>query len=221
MDAESALAVRSKRGRTTFIDVRGTGAYKAAHIPGAISVPAALCPHKRLPPLGRVIVYGDGLDVATVTAAIDALNAKPGIEAEMLDGGFSRWEALGYPTTRSGGIARENLPHIIYQKLVRIAGDNQELVLVDLRERESGRGNDALTDLGELFPGKPVVADALAATQGKRAAHSEIYVLIDSSDGRAEAHARTLRAAGIRRVVILTGGEEILKRRGQSEIHTR
>ena len=42
----------------TVIDVRSTDRFATGHIPGAINVPAALATEKRLPPLGRVVVWG-------------------------------------------------------------------------------------------------------------------------------------------------------------------
>ena len=48
--------------------------------------------------------------------------------------------------------------------------------------------------------------------------HSNVYVLIDRGDGSADITARQLKAAGIKRLVILAGGEETLVRKGQSEI---
>ncbi len=44
-----------------------------------------------------------------------------------------------------------------------------------------------------------------------------INLLIDDLDNRSREYARKLKAAGIHRFVVLTGGEEALKRRGQSE----
>jgi hypothetical protein len=41
--------------------------------------------------------------------------------------------------------------------------------------------------------------------------HSELYVLIDSADGTAEKAALQLKAAGIKRFAVLTGGEESIR----------
>ena len=43
-----------------------------------------------------------------------------------------------------------------------------------------------------------------------------LLVLIDNGDGVAQTMARTLKANGLKRYVILTGGELILSRQGQA-----
>src|ERR1043165_4175193 len=70
--------------KLTIIDVRNTDVFQRAPIPGAINVPASLCPDKKLPPLGRVVAYDDGLGNNIAPAAVTALNDKPGIQAEIL-----------------------------------------------------------------------------------------------------------------------------------------
>ena len=49
----------------------------------------------------------------------------------------------------------------------------------------------------------------------------QVFVLVDSGDGKAEKVARRLHGAGIRQVVILIGGEKILQREGQSGSETQ
>src|SRR2546423_10575080 len=66
----------------TVIDVRALELFTQGHINGAINIPASLCAQKTLPRLGRVIVYGDGFNDAE-KKALEALNAKPGIHAEL------------------------------------------------------------------------------------------------------------------------------------------
>ncbi len=181
LDAESAQELKTKRASVTFIDVRDSTSFREAHIPGAINVPAAVCPTKGLPPLGRVVVYGDGLDIAEAMQAAADLDAKTGIEAELLEGGFSRWEALGFATTREPGLKKEEAPMITYEKLHQIAAANPDLVLVDLRRPQRG---SELTDLRQEFPQIPAVKSALADADATRSAHSKIYVLIDDLDNR-------------------------------------
>ena len=88
----------------------------------------------------------------------------------------------------------------------------------------------SLTDLASAFPGMRVRRSPFGQGSGRTAmgetpgdevggqAHSEVFVLIDNGDGRAEAMARRLRAAGIKRFVILAGGEEALSREGRPGI---
>jgi 3-mercaptopyruvate sulfurtransferase SseA len=58
--------------------------------------------------------------------------------------------------------------------------------------------------------------DALIREKGTRP--GRLFVLIDDGDGTAEEAAHRLKAAGIRRVVILAGGEEALRTEGRSEL---
>jgi rhodanese-related sulfurtransferase len=247
ISAEELEGLIDRHEKITLIDVRGNAGYTQGHIPGAINIPARLCPIKRLPPVGRVIVYGGGLDESSVLEAVDALNEKPGIAAEMLDGGILRWEALNYPSTRKKGLERENPRYISYQKLHAIVRSNPDLVLFDLRKIKKkrplqsqsrrivsegvGEGR-SLTDFSLEFPGVRVITASAETVPGDRrmglaragglrgqdSGHSELYVLIDIGDGVAEEMARSLKAAGIKRFVILAGGEESIVRKGQSEL---
>jgi rhodanese-related sulfurtransferase len=83
--------------KVTIIDVRSTGMYRQGHIQGAINIPASVIAKKRLPPIGKVVVCGDGVREDLSRQAVEALNRKRGIEAEMLQGGFAAWEALNHP----------------------------------------------------------------------------------------------------------------------------
>jgi len=212
--------------KITFVDVRPTSLFQQGHIPGAINVPAGLVLLKELPPLGHVVVYDDGLGVKAAETAAAALNKKPGITADVLDGGFAAWETAKAPTTKAAGMKPEVLPVITYAQLKDLP--TSDLVLVDLRKRpdptahaENARA-PALTDLAAAFPKTPVVRSPFEATTG--AAHQAksatattppLLVLIDSGDGAADAMARTLKANGVARFAILAGGEEILARKGE------
>jgi len=217
--------------RLTIIDVRSTDRFSVGHIPGAINVPAAVCVEKKLPPLGRAVIYDEGLGKDQTAAAAAALNLKPGIAAEVLDGGFAAWEMTpGVLTTRGRGADREALPLITYQDL-KLAQSNN-VVLVDLRNEGvtnepgiatkslAGASAGALTDLHAEFPAAKLspspfrLPPALKSLSGA-APVPPLLVLIDQGDGTAEQTARLLRANGVTRVVILAGGEEILARQGQ------
>jgi len=244
ISTEELKGLMGSNEEITLIDIRANAAYKKAHIPEAINIPARLCAIKQLPPVGRVIVYGDGLDESTTLDALNALNGKSGIQAEMLEGGFSRWEALNYPSTRKKGFEEDNPCYISYQKLEAIVRSNPDLVLLDLRKRKKKQvlqgephGNlqggaaqgRAFTDLSREFSGVRVISQSLDTGRGDKrmglaragglkvqdSNHLELYVLIDNGDGTAEEMARHLKAAGIKRFVILAGGEESLVRKGQ------
>lgn len=217
----------------TIIDIRTGSLYQMGHVPNAINVPEHVLARKNLPALGHVVVYGRGLGTEDIDLAVQLLNDKPGIQAEALDGGYAAWKTNRGTTTQQAGLQREQLNYITYQDLSGIQAD--DVVLVDLRkppEAQSGgltrQGEAAapapLTSLAEKFPGRTVVQSpfevSAVASRGsgglsrQSAQPVPVMVLIDSGDGEAEKTARILRANGISRVVILAGGEEILKRDG-------
>jgi rhodanese-related sulfurtransferase len=197
----------------TVIDLRDTMEFAEAHIPGAINVPASLCAEKHLPPLGKVVVYDDGLGrrgTAALNRAAQALAGKPGITVEVLQGGFAAWESAEGLTTRGRGLKPESFNYVTYAELQAVSGS--DVVLVDLRKLTKPvlKLSSALTDLNREFPGKRVV-DAAPNPSGA----SPLTVLIDSGDGSAETAARTLKARGVRRYAILVGGELTIARQGR------
>lgn len=129
-----------------LVDVRPAFAYGEGHIPGAINIPLSLLPHKPLPLALRVVVYGDGLGVVDDAKALAVVRAKPGIAAEVLEGGYAGWVAETRLSTAAPGVTAEKVPGITYQQL--LAARKDDMVLVDLRE--------------------PVSAPAAAATTGRR-----------------------------------------------------
>lgn len=214
--------------RTVIVDVRLHSLFQDGHIPGAINIPAKLAPEKQLPPLGLVVVYDDGLRENTAAAAAAALGQKPGITAEILDGGYAAWEAARLATTASAGVKTEAVPMITYAELQK--EQDAGVVLVDLRQSPPSGTNapsaklssevapaPALTDLRAEFPKATIVHSpfAVAAPKVAGGATPPLLVLIDNGDGRARAMARTLKANGIRRFVVLAGGEKVLAVHGQ------
>lgn len=214
--------------KIVFVDVRSTDFFQKGHVPGAINVPLSLLAEKRLPKLGRVVLYDDGLGGDQADRALPLLNAKPGIQAEILEGGFAAWTESAGATTAAFGISKEEIPMITYQKLKAVSPD--DVVLVDLRTpapapasglvAKSGTSTPALTDLRSEFPGMPVTKSpfSLATTRKSGtpgAGGSPLLVLVDNGDGKAEETARALRANGATRFVILAGGERSLVRQGQ------
>jgi len=212
----------------TVIDLRAPFLFARGHIVGAINVPASVCPHKNLPPLGKVVVYDGGLGKEDSEAAAVVLSAKPGISVEVLEGGFAAWETARAQTTQAKGIRRETQNQISYAELKALKAS--DVVLVDLRSEPSApkavakttpSGSQPLTDLAVEFPGKSISHspfDLPAAQMKTKAATSTppLLVLIDNGDGVAQTMARTLEANGLKRYVILTGGELILSRQGQA-----
>ncbi|MBN2685187.1 MAG: hypothetical protein JXR40_07895 [Pontiellaceae bacterium] len=232
MDADEAV---------TVIDIRSENFYSVGHIPNAINVPERVLEFKNLPPLGRVVVYDAGVGTEKIDKAVMLLNEKEGIAAEALDGGYAVWESASGTTTQPPGFQPEKLNYVTYQSLEEI--DEPDLVLVDLRKADevpTGRltrqgeeimESEPLTPLDEKFPGRAVVKspfDIPAVAQSSTGDTSgglqrmaeepqipPVMVLIDSGDGSAEKTARILKANGVNRVIILAGGEEILKRDGK------
>jgi rhodanese-related sulfurtransferase len=215
--------------KVTVIDVRSPSLFARGHVPGAINIPASLCPQKKLPPLGKVVICGEGLGRDATDNAAAALAAKPGITVEILVGGFAAWENEHSPTTRTRGLEPEALNYITYAQLKAAKVD--DLVLIDLRknplqQRESVTGSAApasqpLTDLNQEFPGARLAKSAFDLAQSRQnqaggSASPPLFVLIDSGDGTAQAMARTLKANGMNRYAILAGGELILARHGQA-----
>jgi len=213
--------------KVVLIDVRIPTSFAQGHLPGAINIPASLCSQKRLPPLGRVVVYDDGLGrqgSGSLQAAAGALAQKPGITVDILEGGFAAWEAAHGLTTRGRGIHHETLNYITYAQLK--ANNPSEVVLVDLRKTPappSSSSPQALasaaeppTDLGREFPGMAVAKSAADKALNSGGGTPSLIVLIDSADGSAEAAARLLKAGGSRRYAILAGGELSLARKGQA-----
>jgi hypothetical protein len=202
MSSEELKKMIERREEVTLIDARGGAAFSEGHIPGAINVPARLCAVRTFPPVGLMVVYGDGYDETPVLEAVEALNRKAGIRAEKLDGGFLRWEALNYPSTRKPGFEVERLRYVSYEELEGVIRSNPDLVILDVR-REGAQP----VDLSAVFPGVVVARSSKAGDEE----HSALYVLVDGGDGTAERAALQLRAAGIKRFAILAGGEESIR----------
>lgn len=216
----SELQKRLDRGdKLTLIDVRKPELYARGHIPGSLNIPASVVAAKRLPAVGEVVVYGEGLgrDSEDAAKAVEQLNQKTGIRAVSLDGGYAAWEAGRHQTTSARGMKREQLTYITYDQLKQ---SRESLLLVDLRDRGTGgkslgaTATGPLSDLSKAFPGHKVVKNPFAPAD-KTAAEASVLVLIDRNDGTAESMARRLRADGRSRVAILVGGEEIIAHGGR------
>jgi rhodanese-related sulfurtransferase len=210
----------------TIIDIRLPVVFQQGHIPGAINIPASVCAAKKLPPLGKVVVCGDGLGQSE-TAAVTALSAKPGITVEVLEGGYAAWESAQGQTTRPRGLHPETPHYISYAEVKALKPG--EAVLVDLRQSPAKAAKAALqttgsqasalaqplTDLAAEFPRLAVSQSPFGTSSGRAGGTAPLLVLIDRGDGAAQDTERVLRANGIKRCVILTGGELILARHGR------
>ena len=126
------LAARLARNEPLFIiDVRSAIAYADGHVPGAMNIPLGLLPHKQIPSVLQVIVYGDGLGLIDDSQALAVVRSKQGVRADMLEGGYAAWLSETRLTTVLPGVGPEKLPGITYDQLV--AAGKGDMVLVDLR----------------------------------------------------------------------------------------
>lgn len=227
MTPQELDAALRRKAPVTVIDIRSPWAYAESHIPGALHIPARIAAKKRLPAFGRVVVCGDGIRTDLTAAAVEALNAVAGIQAEPLEGGFGAWQALNLADTRAPGLARETTRFIVYADFVEALAHNPDAVWVDLRNPDRPGGPP--TDLAGRFPrarsiripspppgrgaGAGVPLGAVLAHQKDQ--HRNLFVLVDDGDGTAAKAAARLWAAGIRRVVVLAGGETALAGEGR------
>jgi len=216
-DLQSRLTAGEK---LTIIDVRNLSLYEKSHIPGAINVPAVFCAQKTLPRLGTVIVYDSGTARDEATGAAATLNGKPGIRAEVLEGGFAGWQQAKGLSTQAQGMRPEELPLISYADVK--TGPADGVVLVDLRKPvpQTPQSGDTpppapLTDLRTEFPSAAVTSSPFNLPQTRQAGPPPLLILIDSGDGAAQAMAAALKANGTQRFAILAGGESILARHGE------
>ncbi len=210
--------------KLTVIDSRSQADYVAGHIPGAINIPSGIMKLKRLPALGNVVVYGDGIRTDLTLEALEALNDKDGIEARMLEGGFGAWEASKQQTTHTRGMSKKQWRYLTFNELKKAAENNPDIVLVDLRTGEDSDSEATLTDLYNEFPLQEIVS--LQKRKGKwdikpcldAGDSDKLFVLIDDGKGQSNKVARRMTASGIKRVALLAGGEISLVRKGRSEI---
>lgn len=238
IDAVSLRQMLERGDKVTVIDIRSRDLYLAGHIRGAINISANVIVRKPLPPVGMVVVCGDGVRSDITGKAVAALNERAGIQADFLEGGFAAWNAHYLPKSRKQGLIKQRLRYITYQELKKAAEKNRDMVLVDIRRfrkekatESADTGVDVLSDLSAQFPGLEVITpepstlhsgakratvSITAMTKGRNG----VYVLIDRGDGRAEDVARRLYAAGIRQALILIGGERVLQREGQPGTRT-
>jgi rhodanese-related sulfurtransferase len=231
----------SRGEKVTVIDVRGREAYAESHIRGAINIPAAVMDKKALPPIGRVIVCGDGIRENVSRDAVLALNAKRGIQAEILEGGFAAWRSGRLPHAGLPGMKQARYQYITYEQLRQAAAGNERMVLVDVRDLGKPNGGikdrddteeASLSDLAEIFSGMrilrlnggrsgPTGADEEISVSTFVKEPEHVYVIVGMGDGTAGRVARRLYAAGINRVAILIGGERVLEREGRKGARTQ
>ena len=94
------LLERIRNGEVTVLDVRPAEEYRAAHIPGAVSVPLKELEERlgSLPREREVVAYCRGPYCVLAPEAVKLLRAR-GYEAVALGDGVAEWRARGLPVT--------------------------------------------------------------------------------------------------------------------------
>lgn len=219
--------------RVTVVDLRSTEAYQRGHIPAAINIPHRLVAEKKLPALGRVVAYCDGLGSTYAGECVASLNAKPGVQAEALEGGYAAWQTFTNVTAESASVRKESPRTITYADLEATKG--QGIVIVDVRRDAAPAAASATaapppeklnlaTFRQEKVPAAAVTSDAfglisrLKSGNGRFARAPSLFVVIDNDNASAMATATRIQQAGYKRVVVLAGGEEIIRRGGKSGV---
>lgn len=249
----ASLADQLRAGEApVLIDVRSSSAYQAGHIPNAINLPLSVMESRALPPLGEVILYGDGLGHLDMEQARELMQQKPDIACRVLEGGYAAWQTRSGVTTGEKGLQRDRAAVITYEDLMKNRGEG--LVIYDLRKPQPTTGGASLaasSDEGDglraklpearLASGSPLallkstsappqggasLASFSGASGGADSANpllrentmatDELIVLVDDDNQTATDLARQLRAGGFQRVVVLAGGDLILKFEGRS-----
>jgi rhodanese-related sulfurtransferase len=101
------LTGRLRRGAVRLIDVRPEIEYRAAHIPGALSVPITALPERldALPKRPEIVAYCRGPYCVMAYKAVEILRPA-GYRARRLEGGFMEWRRAGLPLVRDEAAAR-------------------------------------------------------------------------------------------------------------------
>jgi rhodanese-related sulfurtransferase/DNA-binding transcriptional ArsR family regulator len=99
--APDELIRRLERRSVRLIDVRPEIEYRAAHIPGALSIPVMALPERlhELPKRPEIVAYCRGPYCVMAYKAVEILRPV-GYRARRLDGGFMEWRRAGLPLAR-------------------------------------------------------------------------------------------------------------------------
>ena len=230
------LAQRLVEGDVRFLlDVRRSHRFAEGHIPNAVNIPAANLDSRRLPPIGEVIVYGDGLGQIDMEEISVILSNKTGIEPVVLQGGFAAWESQSGVTTAPHGFRESAEPVITYQDLVKNGG--RGAVIYDLRkgaggqkqllkdhfpEARLGRGSPMALLRSSRNPAQATGSvNANPLLKSNRPSVDDLVVLVDDDHESAAKLARRLRGGGLERVVVLAGGDLALSVKGRPGLERR
>jgi rhodanese-related sulfurtransferase len=101
---QEALMARVRRGEATVLDVRPAEEFRAAHIPGALSVPLGNLDQvlARLPRRGEIVAYCRGPYCVLAIEAVARLRRR-GFRAVRLEAGIPEWRARGFTVEAGAG----------------------------------------------------------------------------------------------------------------------
>ena len=227
-----------------LIDLRSERSFREGHLPGAMNMPKRSLNPRRLPSR-TLVFYGDGLGQTDPRAAVQSVREATGRDdLHYLRGGLAAWESASRTTTRGSGVASSPTPAITYHDMVKTGGAEMMVLDVrtpvepnspgtfGLAGEDSGERESAAqpTDLQALLPEARIerpqskdstepgafgLAGESSAVALQTDPDSELIVVIDDGDGSGADLVRSLRASGNRRVVLLAGGETILRHGGE------
>jgi rhodanese-related sulfurtransferase/DNA-binding transcriptional ArsR family regulator len=98
---QDELTAHLRRRSVRLIDVRPEIEHRAAHIPGAVSIPVVTLPEHLdgLPKRPQIVAYCRGPYCVMAYKAVEILRPL-GYQARRLDGGFTEWRRAGLPLVR-------------------------------------------------------------------------------------------------------------------------
>lgn len=223
-----------------LIDLRSSALFEQGHVPGAMNMPVRGLNPQRLPSSRGLVFYADGLGRVDAQRAAEKVSEATGRgDVHWLRGGFAAWESAARQTTRETGLVSDPVASITYHDLVESAGRDMRVLDVRTPVEAPAQGGFGLasddaaegrqpTDLADLLPQAKIERPAAnPAAQGggfglasepsrlETDPESELIVVIDDGDGSGADLVRALRSAGNRRVVLLAGGETILRHEGR------
>lgn len=238
--AELQLSLASSE-QPLVLDLRPETDYQRATVPGAMHLPVQLIGKRELPRNRDIVLVADGFGLVDASAAASTLRSAGYSRVDVLQGGFSAWEASGAPDTRPPGLAREFLPTLAFKQVLQ---SKETFALLDLRvdavgsrkkAAESGKA-DPVANFAARLKGSTIIpvdstkvvlragpsgapevdpiSLANAGVGAAKAAGKGVLLLVADDAAVAEETARRLRSTGASRFVILIGGVEAIEREG-------
>jgi rhodanese-related sulfurtransferase len=182
-----------------LIDIRPQLVFELKYIEGAINIPGQVVASKRLPKNVPIVIYSWGISTKEADEAATALMGKGYDQVYVLEGGLSRWDALGFPVVAKLGVVQEPLGGLVSpERLHDALLEKQDLMLIDLR------GPKAFKE-GHIPGAVEVLPDRLEQFVSGIGKNKQL-VLYDDGEGVAEAMAEKCRRSGFKLVHYLNSG---------------